>query len=58
MLPPIRDTLNERGDRVIRKLPDPYTGRVRVSGTVKLTPAEQGYVAWLRAREARSSAGA
>jgi hypothetical protein len=50
-LPPFKHGISESGNYGVRKAPDPYTGRVRVTGTVKLPAAEQEYVAWLRSRE-------
>jgi hypothetical protein len=48
-LPPLKHGISESGNYAVHKAPDPYTGRVRVSGLVKLTAAEREYVAWLRA---------
>jgi hypothetical protein len=50
-LPPFKHELNKRGDRAIVRHADPYTERVRVSSTIKLTAAEQEYVDWLRKRD-------
>lgn len=49
-LPPFKHGLNKRGDRAIVKQADPYTKKIRVSSTIKLTPAEREYVEWLRTR--------
>ena len=50
-LPPLKHGISESGNYAVRKAPNPYTGRVRVSGLVKLAAAEREYVAWLQSRE-------